>query len=123
MHCDICGIDVCTVASNRKVEQDNPEMNHHKSYILTILIMRGVTIGIEAGGFQYVVLKIANEFGLDSAQKGGMISANHIAYTVVAVLVGLAMDRYDTKKVILSTIAFLLLVVSYALFLQEHTAL
>lgn len=85
--------------------------------------MRGVTIGIEAGGFQYVVLKIANEFGLDSAQKGGMISANHIAYTVVAVLVGLAMDRYDTKKVILSTIAFLLLVVSYALFLQEHTAL
>ena len=57
-----------------------------------------VFIGMETGGYQYIVLKVAEEYGLSQSRMGFLISMHFIAATIMPPLIGPLSDRIGKKK-------------------------
>ena len=57
-----------------------------------------VFIGMETGGYQYIVLKVAEEYGLSQSRMGILISMHFIAATIMPPLIGPLSDRIGKKK-------------------------
>ena len=67
-----------------------------------------VFIGMETGGYQYIVLKVAEEYHLSQSSMGLLISTHFIAATMMPPLVGPVSDRIGKKKItILGCLFFL----------------
>ena len=61
-------------------------------------------LGIETGGLQYSVLKMANEFQLNSAKMGSIVSVYFFATMISPLITGALSDRIGKKKVMTSAL-------------------
>jgi MFS family permease len=58
-------------------------------------------LGVEAGAFQLILLRVASEFKLDAALMGVLVAGQFSAITVSPLLFGWIADKYNKKIVIL----------------------
>lgn len=68
-----------------------------------IILMFGFLLGIDNGGFQYIVLKIANEYGINQTHMGMLISIKYIAMMLGPIAGGIISDRAGRWQGILCT--------------------
>lgn len=70
-------------------------------FLAGVICFVGFLLGIETGGLQFVLLKIAREFGLSQMSMGSLMSVQFIAVTAAPLLVGALSDRIGKKIVII----------------------
>ena len=77
-------------------------LSTNKRLALLIPLTFGIAffLGVEAGGFQLVLLKIAEEFSLDPVGMGGIVTAQFIAIVMGPLLFGWVSDRIGKKTVL-----------------------
>lgn len=78
---------------------NNLQNKKHNIVVLTSYFI-AFFLGIETGGLQYSVLKMAEEFHLNSAQMGSIVSVYFFATMVSPIFTGALSDRIGKKKVI-----------------------
>lgn len=76
---------------------------------LIVISMLVFFLGFEAGGFQLVVLYMANEFKLSSAEMGNIISIQFLAMVVMPLIFGRLADDYGKKPI--SILSCMLLII------------
>lgn len=69
-----------------------------KNAFAAAMFAASVFIGMETGGYQYIVLKVAEGYHLSQSAMGFLISMHFIAATVMPPLVGPLSDRIGKKK-------------------------
>ncbi len=75
-------------------------MTKKAQFLAGVIYFIGLLLGIEMGGLQFVILKIADEFSLSQAAMGSIVSIEFIAMMVAALFIGILSDRIGKKKVI-----------------------
>lgn len=81
-----------------KIMKRKSSMMVGATYFLAFLL------GIETGGLQYSVLKMANEFQLNSAKMGSIVSVYFFATIISPLITGALSDRIGKKKVMTSAL-------------------
>lgn len=66
------------------------------AYIVTL-----ITLGIELGGFQFVLLRIGEEFALSNTLMGSLVSVHGLAMIAGSLLCGRLADRHNKRSVTL----------------------
>jgi fucose permease len=77
-------------------------MNERRIKLL-IPVSCGLTffLGVESGGFQLVLLKVAAEFALGTVMMGVLVTAQYTAITIAPLLFGWIADRIGKKPILL----------------------
>ncbi|WHH56835.1 MFS transporter [Petroclostridium sp. X23] len=75
-------------------------MKKQEYYLFTIVSVMLFMLGLEAGGFQYALLKISQEFSIGNAVTGMLVTIQFVGIIVASLLVGHAADRIGKKRVI-----------------------
>lgn len=63
------------------------------------MYLAAVLLGMETGGFQYIVLKVAEYYGLSQTAMGSLISIHFIAVVVIPPIFGSVSDRVGKRKI------------------------
>ena len=79
-------------------------MKHGENIMVGGIYFLAFLLGIETGGLQYSVLKMANEFQLNSAQMGSIISAYFFATMISPIVTGALSDRVGKKKIMTASL-------------------
>ncbi len=66
---------------------------------LAAMYLAAILLGMETGGFQYIVLKVSEHYGLSQAAMGSLISLHFIAVVVIPPIFGSVSDRVGKRKV------------------------
>lgn len=80
-----------------------------------------VFIGMETGGYQYIVLKVAEEYGMTQRVMGMMISLHFIAATIMPPLIGPLSDQIGKKKTTILGCLFYLAGAAVCCFVPSQT--
>lgn len=78
-----------------------------------------VFIGMETGGYQYIVLKVAEEYHLSQSEMGLLISMHFIAATIMPPLAGPLSDRIGKRKITVIGCAFYLAGAAVCCFISD----
>lgn len=76
--------------------EENP---HKKDHFIYVMAWLAVLLGFDFGGFQFALLKMAEEFGITKTVMGSMVSVFFAALTIAPVLTGGISDRKGKKPV------------------------
>ena len=83
--------------------------NRRDKIVVAAVFFIAFFLGIETGGLQYSVLKMAEEFHLTSAQMGSIVSVYFFATMLSPIFTGALSDKIGKKKIIIAAIAAFLI--------------
>lgn len=75
-----------------------------KKLVVPAMYFIAFLLGIETGGLQYSVLKMAGEFNLNSAQMGSIVSVYFFATMLSPIFTGALSDKIGKKKIMVSAL-------------------
>lgn len=82
--------------------------NKREKAVLLAAYAIAFLLGIETGGLQFSVLKMADEFNLNSAQMGSIVSIYFFATMISPIITGGLSDKIGKKKIIIFSIVIFL---------------
>lgn len=75
-----------------------------KKIVVPAMYFIAFMLGIETGGLQYSVLKMAGEFHLNSAQMGSIVSVYFFATMLSPIFTGALSDKIGKKKIMIAAL-------------------
>lgn len=75
-----------------------------KKIVVPAMYFIAFLLGIETGGLQYSVLKMAGEFHLNSAQMGSIVSVYFFATMLSPIFTGALSDKIGKKKIMIAAL-------------------
>lgn len=75
-----------------------------KKIVVPAMYFIAFLLGIETGGLQYSVLKMAGEFNLNSAQMGSIVSVYFFATMLSPIFTGALSDKIGKKKIMIAAL-------------------
>lgn len=75
-----------------------------KKLVVPAMYFIAFLLGIETGGLQYSVLKMAGEFNLNSAQMGSIVSVYFFATMLSPIFTGALSDKIGKKKIMVAAL-------------------
>ncbi len=79
------------------------EMESKQSLFLAgVICFIGFLLGVETGGLQFILLKMAREFDLSQTTMGSLVSMQFIAVTAAPLLTGALSDKVGKKSVVIA---------------------
>lgn len=75
-----------------------------KKLVVPAMYFIAFLLGVETGGLQYSVLKMAGEFNLNSAQMGSIVSVYFFATMLSPIFTGALSDKIGKKKIMVAAL-------------------
>lgn len=94
--------------AEKEIHMDNLQDTRRRIVVAAAFFI-AFFLGIEVGGFQYSVLKMAEEFHLNSTRMGSIVSVYFFASILSPIFTGILSDKIGKKKVIVSSIVVFLI--------------
>ena len=76
-------------------------MTKDKKTVIAAVMIASVLLGLEHGGVQYILLSMAEDFGMNKAAMGSLVSVEFFAVTIAPLVMGVISDRTGKRLVII----------------------